>query len=85
MITAIAEGECVITAKSINNKTATCSLVVNNNSETIDDGVVQDNLICWVDTRDGSSTQNSLNDRTSYSNNFTLNNFDYNGNSGCYD
>ena len=82
MITAIAEGECVITAKSINNKTATCSLVVNNNSETIDDGVVQDNLICWVDTRDGSSTQNSLNDRTSYSNNFTLNNFDYNGNSG---
>ena len=82
MITAIAEGECVITAKSINNKTATCSLVVNNNSETINDGVVQDNLICWVDTRDGSSTQNSLNDRTSYSNNFTLNNFDYNGNSG---
>ena len=82
MITAIAEGECVITAKSINNKTATCSLVVDNNSETIDDGVVQDNLICWVDTRDGSRTQNSLNDRTSYSNNFTLNNFDYNGNSG---
>lgn len=78
----IAEGGCTITATTSNGKTATCSVTVSQTAETPTDGVVQNNLICWLDGRDGSGTDSTWADRTTYNNDMTLNGFSFNETSG---
>ncbi len=80
LVTGVATGECTITAIASNNKTATCSITVQAAASGNDP--IMENLICWLDGRDGSGNQTTWEDRTSYNNDMILNGFDFNSASG---
>lgn len=82
IVTAKGEGSCIITAKSNNGKTATCNLTVSAQAVTPTDGVVQENLICWLDGRDGSASQTDWSDRTTNKNDMILKGFSFDTSSG---
>ena len=82
VVTAIKEGSCIITAKSNNGKMATCNITVSQEAEVPNDGVVQDNLICWLDARDGNGSQTNWEDRTKFNNDMILKGFTFDETSG---
>ena len=82
IVTAKGEGSCIITAKSNNGKTATCNLTISAQAVTPTDGVVQENLICWLDGRDGNASQTEWSDRTTNKNDMILKGFSFDNSSG---